>query len=175
TRSLTHHPLFQVVLSLRSTAPRADGEGAAALPGGLTVSGTGGAAATAAKVDLGFSVTERRAADHTPDGVAGVLDFRTDLFDRGTAQGLVDRLVRVLADAAAHPDRPLSRIDVLGPRERHRVVEEWNATAKGLAPATLPELFERHVREHPDAEAVVVGDTSLSYAELNARANRLAR
>ncbi|MFI7185664.1 amino acid adenylation domain-containing protein [Streptomyces anthocyanicus] len=176
TRSLTHHPLFQVVLSLRSTAPRrADGEGAPALPGGLRVSGTGGAAATAAKVDLGFSVTERRAADHTPDGVAGVLDFRTDLFDRGTAQGLVDRLVRVLADAAAHPDRPLSRIDVLGPRERHRVVEEWNATAKGLAPATLPELFERHVRERPDAEAVVAGDTSLSYAELNARANRLAR
>ncbi|PAK23503.1 hypothetical protein CJD44_28525, partial [Streptomyces sp. alain-838] len=119
TRSLAHHPLFQVVLALRSTAPRrADGEGAPALPGGLTVSGVGGSAATAAKVDLGFSVTERRAADNTPDGVSGVLDFRTDLFDHGTAQALVDRFVRVLADAAAHPDRPLSRIDVLGPRER---------------------------------------------------------
>ncbi|GGZ04608.1 hypothetical protein GCM10010385_62660 [Streptomyces geysiriensis] len=176
TRSLAHHPLFQVVLALRSTAPRrADGEGAPALPGGLTVSGVGGSAATAAKVDLGFSVTERRAADNTPDGVSGVLDFRTDLFDHGTAQALVDRFVRVLADAAAHPDRPLSRIDVLGPRERHRVVEEWNATAKGLAPATLPDLFERHVRERPDAEAVVLGDESLTYARLNERANRLAR
>ncbi|MFE6577960.1 non-ribosomal peptide synthetase [Streptomyces rochei] len=176
TRSLAHHPLFQVVLALRSTAPRrADGEGAPALPGGLTVSGVGGSGATAAKVDLGFSVTERRAADNTPDGVSGVLDFRTDLFDHGTAQALVDRFVRVLADAAAHPDRPLSRIDVLGPRERHRVVEEWNATAKGLAPATLPDLFERHVRERPDAEAVVLGDESLTYARLNARANRLAR
>ncbi|WP_432081008.1 amino acid adenylation domain-containing protein [Streptomyces sp. WAC 04229] len=176
TRSLAHHPLFQVVLALRSAAPqRADGEGAPALPGGLTVSGAGGSAATAAKVDLGFSVTERRAADNTPDGVAGVLDFRTDLFDHGTAQALVDRFVRVLADAAAHPDRPLSRIDVLGPRERHRVVEDWNATAKGLAPATLPDLFERHVRERPDAEAVVLGDESLTYARLNARANRLAR
>ncbi len=139
------------------------------------MSGVGGSAATAAKVDLGFSVTERRAADNTPDGVSGVLDFRTDLFDHGTAQALVDRFVRVLADAAAHPDRPLSRIDVLGPRERHRVVEEWNATAKGLAPATLPDLFERHVRERPDAEAVVLGDESLTYARLNARANRLAR
>ncbi|RIH59343.1 hypothetical protein D3C59_27850 [Streptomyces sp. SHP22-7] len=107
--------------------------------------------------------------------MSGVLDFRTDLFDHGTAQALVDRFVRVLADAAAHPDRPLSRIDVLGPRERHRVVEEWNATAKGLAPATLPDLFERHVRERPDAEAVVLGDESLTYARLNARANRLAR
>ncbi|WP_329471268.1 amino acid adenylation domain-containing protein [Streptomyces sp. NBC_01723] len=176
TRSLAHHPLFQVVLALRSAAPqRGDGEGAPALPGGLTVSGAGGSAATAAKVDLGFSVTERRAADNTPDGVAGVLDFRTDLFDHGTAQALVDRFVRVLADAAAHPDRPLSRIDVLGPRERHRVVEDWNATAKGLAPATLPDLFERHVRERPDAEAVVLGDESLTYARLNARANRLAR
>ncbi len=107
TRSLAHHPLFQVVLALRSTAPRrADGEGAPTLPGGLTVSGVGGSAATAAKVDLGFSVTERRAADNTPDGVSGVLDFRTDLFDHGTAQALVDRFVRVLADAAAHPDRP---------------------------------------------------------------------
>ncbi|MFG3319034.1 amino acid adenylation domain-containing protein [Streptomyces sp. NPDC048171] len=176
TRSLAHHPLFQVVLALRSAAPRrADGEGAPALPGGLTVSGAGGSAATAAKVDLGFSVTERRAADNTPDGVAGVLDFRTDLFDHGTAQALVDRFVRVLADAAAHPDRPLSRLDVLGPRERHRVVEDWNATAKGLAPAMLPDLFERHVRERPDAEAVVLGDESLTYARLNARANRLAR
>ncbi|WP_277343326.1 non-ribosomal peptide synthetase [Streptomyces sp. Tu 4128] len=176
TRSLAHHPLFQVVLALRSAAPRGtDGEGAPALPGGLTVSGAGGSAATAAKVDLGFSVTERRAADNTPDGVAGVLDFRTDLFDHGTAQALVDRFVRVLADAAAHPDRPLSRIDVLGPRERHRVVEDWNATAKGLAPATLPDLFERHVRERPDAEAVVLGDETLTYARLNARANRLAR
>ncbi len=180
TRSLSHHPLFQVVLALQSAGPqRAGGEAAAqggpSLPGGLVVSGVGGAAATAAKVDLGFSVSERRAADNAPAGIAGVLDFRTDLFDRGTAQALVDRFVRVLAEAAGRPDLPLSRIDVLGPEERHRVVEEWNATAKSLAPATLPDLFERHVRQRPDAEALVCGDQSLSYGELNARANRLAR
>ncbi|MDQ0937560.1 amino acid adenylation domain-containing protein [Streptomyces turgidiscabies] len=176
TRSLAHHPLFQVVLTLQSAGPqRARGQGAPSLPGGLVVSGLGGSAATAAKVDLGFSVSERRAADNAPAGITGVLDYRTDLFDRGTAQALVDRFVRVLAEAAAHPDRPLSRIDVLGPEERYRVVEEWNATAKGLSPATLPHLFERHVRERPDAEALVFRDESLSYGELNRRANRLAR
>ncbi|MGA4846193.1 amino acid adenylation domain-containing protein [Streptomyces sp. G5(2025)] len=176
TRSLSHHPLFQVVLALQSAGPRpADGAGGPALPGGLVISGLGGAAATAAKVDLGFSVSERRAADNAPAGISGVLDYRTDLFDHGTAQALVDRFVRVLTEAAAHPERPLSRIDVLGAEERHVVIEAWNDTAKGLAPTTLPRLFEQHVRQRPDAEALVFRGESLSYAELNARANRLAR
>ncbi|MFG1670715.1 amino acid adenylation domain-containing protein [Streptomyces sp. Y7] len=175
TRSLAHHPLFQVVLALQNAAPRpGDAAGLPALPGGLVVSGLGGTA-TAAKVDLGFSVVERRAEDNAARGITGVLDYSTDLFDRGTAQSLADRFVRILADAAARPDSPLSRLDVLGAEERRRVLHQWNATAKDLAPTTLPEIFERHVRQRPLAEALVVEGAVLTYAELNSRANRLAR
>ncbi|MGW0393348.1 non-ribosomal peptide synthetase, partial [Streptomyces sp. NPDC003042] len=174
TRSLSHHPLFQVVLSLQNTGPRGAGaQGGPTLPGGLTISRAGGTA-TAAKVDLGFSVSERRGEDNAPAGITGVLDYSTDLFDRSTAQALVDRFVRVLSEAAAHPAQPLSRIDVLGPEERHRVLRQANGPAKELAPATFAELFERHVRQRPDAEALVLRNQSLSYAELNTRANRLA-
>ncbi|MDT0387742.1 amino acid adenylation domain-containing protein [Streptomyces sp. DSM 41921] len=174
-RSLAHHPLFQVVLALQNAGPRAvDTAGLPPLPGGLVVSGLGGTA-TAAKVDLGFSVVERRAEDNTPAGMAGVLDYSTDLFDRSTAQALADRFTRLLADAAARPGTALSRLDVLGAEERRRVLHEWNATARGLAPATLPERFEEQVRARPGAEALVLDGVALSYAELNARANRLAR
>ncbi|MGW0601615.1 amino acid adenylation domain-containing protein [Streptomyces sp. NPDC002776] len=174
-RSLAHHPLFQVVLAVQNAGPRpGDTAGLPTLPGGLVVSGLGGTA-TAAKVDLGFSVVERRAEDNAPVGVGGVLDYSTDLFDRRTAQSLVDRFVRLLTDAAARPEATLSRLEVLGAEERQRVLHEWNDTARNLAPTTLPDSFERHVREQPDAEALVFDSASLSYAELDARANRLAR
>ncbi|MBD2818696.1 AMP-binding protein [Streptomyces parvulus] len=163
-----------MVLALRSTAPRrADGEGAPTLPGGLTVSGVGGSAATAAKVDLGFSVTERRPRTTPPRVGRPRLPHRSvrprhRAGAGGPLRAGARRRGRPPGPAAEPHRRPR-------PRERHRVVEEWNATAKGLAPATLPDLFERHVRERPDAEAVVLGDESLTYARLNARANRLAR
>ncbi|WP_042000602.1 non-ribosomal peptide synthetase, partial [Streptomyces sp. AcH 505] len=175
TRSLSHHPLFQVVLAVQNAGPLAgETPPLASLPGGLVVSGLA-STATAAKVDLGFSVSERRADDHTPLGVTGVLDYSTDLFDHGSAQALADRFVTLLTDAALHPDRPLSHLDVLGAEERHQVLDGWNATGRGLAPTTLPERFEEQVRQRPDGQALVFAGTPLSYAELNARANRLAR
>ncbi|MEU9026480.1 amino acid adenylation domain-containing protein [Streptomyces sp. NPDC048383] len=175
TRTLSHHPLFQVVLSLQNTGPRGpEAQGAPTLPGGLTISRAGGTA-TAAKVDLGFSVSERRDADNAPAGIGGVLDYSTDLFDRSTAQALADRFVRVLVEAVANPAQPLSRIDVLGPEERGRVLRQAAGPAKNLAPTDFAALFEEHVRRRPDAEALVLRAESLTYAELNARANRLAR
>ncbi|SNT65072.1 amino acid adenylation domain-containing protein, partial [Streptosporangium subroseum] len=66
-------------------------------------------------------------------------------------------------------------IDLLSPAERHRVLVEWNDTARGVPAATLPELFQAQVARTPDATAVVFEGTELSYADLNARANRLAR
>ncbi|WP_190201922.1 non-ribosomal peptide synthetase, partial [Streptomyces djakartensis] len=75
---------------------------------------------------------------------------------------------------AADPGRRVGELEILDGAERERVLVGWNDTARVVASATLPELFEAQVARTPDAVAVTVEDVTLSYAELNARANRLA-
>jgi non-ribosomal peptide synthetase component F len=102
------------------------------------------------------------------------LDYRPDLFDRGSAQALVERLIRLLEGAVAAPERALGSLETLSVEERRTIVEDWNATACAIPSATLPELFAAQVAQSPDATAVVFADETLSYGELDARANQLA-
>ncbi|MFE2373215.1 amino acid adenylation domain-containing protein [Streptomyces sp. NPDC059398] len=83
--------------------------------------------------------------------------------------GLLDTL------ATADPDRPFAEIGLLSADERHLVVHGWNGTARPVPAATLTTMFEDRARRAPEATAVVCGAGSLSYGELNRRANRLAR
>ncbi|MGW2052246.1 amino acid adenylation domain-containing protein, partial [Streptomyces sp. NPDC001858] len=167
-RSMARHPLFQVMLSFQNNArPDLD------LPGihaqAEPVSGV------VAKFDLSFSLGETHTPDGTPAGLTGQLDYRTDLFDGHTAQELVERLARLLEAAVADPDQPIREIDVLSEGERERILTVWNDTESELPETTLPELFEAQVTRTPGAVAVAGGNVELTYAELNARANRLAR
>ncbi|MFJ4836478.1 amino acid adenylation domain-containing protein, partial [Streptomyces sp. NPDC088747] len=73
------------------------------------------------------------------------------------------------------PHQQVNAVDVVDPGERERVLIDWNDTARELPAVTLPELFQTQAARTPDATAVVFQDTELTYAELNARANRLAR
>ncbi|WP_330301225.1 non-ribosomal peptide synthetase [Streptomyces sp. NBC_00503] len=167
-RSLARHPLFQVMLSFQNNTEAAldlDGVRTAARPVGLKTS----------NFDLSVVLAERFAADGTPDGIEGGIEFATDLFDRESAQALADRLVRLVADLVADPDRALSTVDVLTPEERHQVLETWNDTAREHPTGTLAQLFEAQAARTPDATALVFRDVRLSYAALNAWANRLAR
>ncbi|MBJ6640123.1 AMP-binding protein [Streptomyces sp. DHE7-1] len=75
----------------------------------------------------------------------------------------------------ARPGLPLSRVEPLDEAELHRLLVDWNDTARDVPAATLPELFEAQAARTPDALAVVDGRVRLSYRELDARANRLAR
>ncbi|MGW0583930.1 non-ribosomal peptide synthetase, partial [Streptomyces sp. NPDC002920] len=81
----------------------------------------------------------------------------------------------VVAALETAPHQQISTVEVLDPAERHRVLVEWNDTAREAPAATLPELFQAQASRTPDATALVFEDVELSYAELNARANRLAR
>ncbi|WP_050501420.1 MULTISPECIES: non-ribosomal peptide synthetase [unclassified Streptomyces] len=162
TRSLAHHPLFQVMLTLENldiSEPE--------LPG-LVVRGEQ-VDAEAAKVDLAFVLEE----DETT-GLNGIVRYATDLFDPETARGLADSLVRLLAAAVAEPDAPLDRLDILGPELGRRVLEGWNDTARDVPPLTWPELFALQAARTPDHPAVEHGPETLTYAELDLRANRLA-
>ncbi|MEK8169891.1 AMP-binding protein [Streptomyces sp. M19] len=85
------------------------------------------------------------------------------------------RLERVLRAAVADPDRRISELDLLDGAERRRILTQWNDTAAELPRVPWPVLFEERAARHPDAVAVRYDGTGLGYAELNARANRLAR
>ncbi|MFL5000740.1 MAG: amino acid adenylation domain-containing protein, partial [Xanthobacteraceae bacterium] len=102
------------------------------------------------------------------------LDFRADLFDRATVEGLAARFVRLLAGAVAAPERAIGSLDILGNEERSKILRTWNDTAQAVPSATIPALFAAQAARTPDAAALVFGDEHLSYAELDRSANRLA-
>ncbi|MEU0028926.1 amino acid adenylation domain-containing protein [Streptomyces sp. NPDC006335] len=100
--------------------------------------------------------------------------YRTDVFDSAGIRRITDRLRRLFETFAAAPQTPVGRIAQLTPAEHTQAVDGWNDTARRYPAATLPELFVRQVRETPQATAVVHGDRSLTYAELDREAGRLA-
>ena len=124
--------------------------------------------------DLSLSLVERRGADGSPAGIEGALEYASDLFDRSSVEAIAGRLVRLLEGAVADPERAIGRLDILGADERHTILREWNATARAVPGATLPELFAAQVARTPEADAVVFEDERLSYGELDARSSRLA-
>ncbi|MFF4762941.1 amino acid adenylation domain-containing protein [Streptomyces sp. NPDC001292] len=168
TRSLSRHPLFQIALAFQN--PTEVGQEVT----GLTVTGeplgNGGA-----KFDLSVSLSDRRDDSGGCQGIEGQVVYSADLFDADTVTALVARLVRLLEGAVAAPDQPIGRIGLLDAAERERMVVTWNDTATDVPRVTQPELFQAQVVRTPDAPAVVFRGEELTYAQLNARANRLAR
>ncbi|MFJ4734814.1 amino acid adenylation domain-containing protein [Streptomyces sp. NPDC088770] len=167
-RAMSRHPLFQVMLTLHNnpTAPFR-------LPGVRV--GTQGVDTGVSKFDLLFSLRENYTADGRPGGVEGFVEYSADLFDEPTAERIAAAFVRVLEAVVAEPARPVSKVDVLDPVARHELLVTRNATEHEVPAASLPELFQAGVARDPAAPALVCGDEELTYAELNARANRLAR
>ncbi len=103
------------------------------------------------------------------------LGYDPRLFDAATVTAMTQRLRLLLIGIADDPDQPVSGLPWMTAEERHRVLVEWNDTAGEVPAGSVVELFEAQVSHTPGATAVRCGGESLSYAELNARANRLAR
>ncbi|SNT54475.1 amino acid adenylation domain-containing protein [Streptosporangium subroseum] len=162
TRSMARHPLFQTMLALQNIAPAS-----LDLPG-LDVErlDTGD---RPAKFDLDIELYETRT------GLTGTITYATDLFDHTTVDTLAERFVRLLDAVADEPARCVDGFELLSGTERHQVLVEWNDTAHEVPAVTLPDLFQAQVVRTPDVSAVVHEGSALSYAELNTRANRLAR
>ncbi|MFH8568034.1 non-ribosomal peptide synthase/polyketide synthase [Streptomyces sp. NPDC017993] len=167
TRSLTRHPLFQVTLTVQNT------QGAELELPGLTLVPERGESQWA-RFDLSFGMAERSASNGTPDGIDGVLEYAATLFDHTTVQTLLDRFERVLRAMAADPDRTIGSVELLSADERGLVLSGWNDSASEVPVGLLPEWFAEQVTRTPDAQAMVCGETSLTYAELDARANGVA-
>ncbi|MDI6104007.1 amino acid adenylation domain-containing protein [Actinoplanes sp. NEAU-A12] len=167
-RSLSRQPLFQVMCVLQNNA------GGDHDFGGLRVT-TEPAGLPVAKFDLTVTFVEQTGHPDGPAGLTGVLEYATDLFDRATAELLTARLLRVVEAVAAAPERRIGQVDVLTPAEREQVLVTWNDTRAPVRAGTFGELFAAQVARTPDATAVIGDDVTLTYAELDARANALAR
>ncbi|MDQ2884423.1 MAG: amino acid adenylation domain-containing protein, partial [Actinomycetota bacterium] len=166
-RSLAHHPLFQVMLIVQNTPePGVDLPGLQVTPVRVDTE--------VAKFDLTFALSERYNADGAPQGIDGAVEYACDLFDPATVETITTRWMRLLDEVVAHPDQPLNKIDILTPTERHHLLHTCNDTTTPLPPATLPVLFQTQVAVTPHTVAVVSDDTTLTYRQLNTRANRLA-
>ncbi|MEU9901001.1 amino acid adenylation domain-containing protein, partial [Streptomyces phaeochromogenes] len=169
-RSLARHPLFQVMLTVQNA------QGAALDLAGMSAGAPGldGTPVPVAKFDLDMSLVELFDDEGRPAGLQGTMTGSADLFDPRSVEVLVERWARVLETVTRTPELCLTAVDVLHPEERTQVLTAWNDTA-APATATVPELFVRQADAAPEAVAVAAGGVELSYGELNARADRLAR
>ncbi|HEY8982637.1 MAG TPA: amino acid adenylation domain-containing protein [Streptomyces sp.] len=165
-RSASQHPLFQVMLVLNAAIPSIDLPGLDCRTRLLPLS--------AAKFDLTVNLSESRSADGRPAGITGAIEYDRDLLERSTVEALTAWLLRVLETAAGEPDTRVGQFDLLSAETRARVLVEWNATAAEVPTATLPGLFALQVARDPGAIAVIADGVELTYAELDARADRLA-
>ncbi|MBD2040238.1 non-ribosomal peptide synthetase [Microcoleus sp. FACHB-672] len=167
TRNMSHAPLFQVMFILQNS-PMPSLE----LPG-LTLHPLEVETSTA-KFDLTLSML------NTKEGLDGVWEYNTDLFDAATIKRVTGHFQNLLEGIVANPEQQISKLPLLTERERNQLLVEWgNSTAQELwtedySGLCIHELFEAQVEKTPDAVVVVFEYQQLTYQELNQRANQLA-
>jgi len=162
TRDLSYTPLFQVMFALDDAlVPSVE------LPD-LTVSSYPVEIGTA-KFDLTLSM------QNTVDGLVGVWEYNTDLFDEATIARMVGHFQTLVEAIVANPIQPISELPLLTEAERQQLLIEWNNTfAEYPQDKCIHQLFEEQVERTPEAVAVVFEGEQLTYRELNARGNQLA-
>ena len=162
TRDPARNPLFDTMFLWQ------DAPGAIAPMGSVTVEDIE-VGETTAKFDLTMAVTEE-----VDGSLSAGVDYATALFDRATIERLTTNFGQLLAGIAAAPNTPVSGLALLADTERQRVLVDWNDTAVPYPAGTLPGLFAAQVAKTPGAVAVRFDGESVSYVELDRRANRLA-
>ncbi|GGF97249.1 hypothetical protein GCM10007304_09020 [Rhodococcoides trifolii] len=169
SRSESRHPIFQVMLAFQNL------EQSSVELTGLRLS-TVEFDLSVAKFDLQLTLIDSTDKNGAPGGMHAAFTYATDLFDRESVASFAERFVRVLRGAVSYPEVPVGDIDVLSSAERRNVIEVWNNTAVTIDPSrTLVDLYDAQVARTPSSVAVEFGDVSLTYAEFDARVNRLAR
>jgi amino acid adenylation domain-containing protein len=164
-RDTSRPPVFQVLFSMHNS------EGAAGQwPQGLTALRYG-LQITDSKHDISMYVDER------VDGMYAVFGYRTDLFDTATIERIAGYYQQLLRSAVARPQEALAGLELMSGAQRSAVLALSSGPAVPggkVAGRTLGEVISPYVATTPDAPAVVSGDQSLSYRELDRRANQLA-
>ncbi|MER6529920.1 amino acid adenylation domain-containing protein [Streptomyces sp. NPDC001508] len=114
--------------------------------------------------------------DFPADGAVLNADYAAEVLDPARVEAFLDHLLTLLDAALGDTDTPVTRLPMLTDDEHRRILHDWNDVVAPVPDATaVHQLFEGHAAATPDAPALTVGGDTLSYAELNRRANRLAR
>ncbi|MFE8605167.1 non-ribosomal peptide synthetase [Archangium violaceum] len=161
-RDQSRSPLFQVMFAVQNAPmPELASNGLKLSP--LALDGD------TAKYDLSLGLQE------TAEGFAGDLEYNTDLFEASTARRMLEQLQVLLEGIVSAPDRKLRELSLLGATERQQVLTGWNQTHTDFPRQhSIHQLFEDRARLHPEAVALEFGETQLTYAQLDTRANQLA-
>ncbi|MFL5383052.1 MAG: amino acid adenylation domain-containing protein [Longimicrobiaceae bacterium] len=162
-RDLARTPLYQAMFSLQNA-----GAGDPPSFDGVRVDGLGVPLDTA-KTDLVLSL------DEAGDALHGTLEYSTDLFERATAERMVEQLGVLLSAALADPGRAVDDLPLADRDEGARMLRLGRGPSPGLPPLPIHRLFEARTAARPGAVALVDDSGRVTYGELNARANRLAR
>ncbi|MEB3279245.1 MAG: amino acid adenylation domain-containing protein [Lyngbya sp.] len=165
-RSLSHSPLFQVMFALQNT-PMEQLETPDLAIASLNLDNVN------AKFDLTLQMWETNAEQG--NSLQGFWQYNTDLFNEDRIVRMTDHLQTLLLGIVANPEESVGKLPLLTERERHQLLVEWNQTQTDY-PETkcIHQLFEEQVEKHSNAIAVVYENESLTYQELNCRANQLA-
>ncbi|BCL83211.1 non-ribosomal peptide synthetase [Ktedonobacteria bacterium brp13] len=161
-RDLNRSPLFQVMFVLQETAT--EQREVAGLRTGMV-----SAEHNSSKFDLTLSAIQ------TAQGLCCYLEYNTDLFESKTIDRLLEHWQILLTGIVQTPQARLSDLPLLSTHERELLLGQWNDTVEDLSQVLcLHQLFEKQVRQTPDAVALVFEEQMLTYADLNRRANQLA-
>jgi amino acid adenylation domain-containing protein len=162
-RDLSRTPLFQVMFVLQDFAVDT-----LELPGSTV---------NLLELDTGTSLFDLTLSLRASEkGLSGSFEYNTDLFDAATINRMIGHFQILLEGIAVDPERRLSDLPILTESERNRILVDWNATESDYPKdKCIHHLFEARVEKTPDAVAVIFEKQSLTYKELNRRANRLAR
>ncbi|NER66654.1 AMP-binding protein, partial [Pseudomonas sp. MAFF212427] len=165
-RSLAHSPLFQVMFNHHAD-DTGDVQAISTLPA-LQVERLSWDNHTA-QFDLVLDTTE------TAHGLSAILVYATDLFEAATIERLAEHWQNLLRAIVAEPQQRIGQLPLLEAREQQANIQQWNpAPAQFASQQCIHQLIEAQAARAPQSIALTLGDTQLSYGELNERANQLA-
>ncbi|NOX88828.1 MAG: amino acid adenylation domain-containing protein [Calditrichaeota bacterium] len=162
-RSMSHSPLFQVMFSFHTSELTANQLQHIQLKPFRLETPT-------AKFDLVMEVMERM------DGIVCIFEYKTSLFKESTIHRLVDHFIQLTSRLLDEPELPVDKLTFIPKDERQKLLQKWNREIIPFpASKTIGQAFEEQVEKTPDQIAVQVYDRTITFSELNRRANQLAR
>lgn len=161
-RSPSYTPIFQTLFEVQTAGSGNNQLGEAAVTFMEVDSKT-------SKYDLTVSMVD------IAEAIVGYMEYRTDLFHADTMTLLAERYERLLEQIVEQPMWTLSEFKLLRAQEYRMIVQQWNDTARSYTYQSLHHRFEEQAARTPDRLALIYASQQLTYAQLNGRANRLAR
>ncbi len=161
-KDLSRSPIFDVMVVLQNNGKNSD------IPNTNQLDEIAKTDNLYSKFDLLFTFEERG------DYLSLHLEFNTDIYEDRIIKQLIQHFKNMLDEMLNNPETPVSEIDFLSKEEKENILQQFNSNKRNYPEITVMEMFEKQVNQTPDKKAVIFEDESLSYYELNLRANQLA-